>query len=103
MARSSCAYADESPPTTWIELTVDRGDPRRRSLVYAYERELDHVGHVARLRIESLAAAADAAIDEQCERLRDALPDDVRLIITGDHGMLDIPRTTRSSPRTSRC
>ena len=28
-----------------------------------------------------------------CERLRDALPDDVRLIITGDHGMVDIPPT----------
>ena len=28
-----------------------------------------------------------------CGLLREALPDDVRLIITGDHGMLDIPRT----------
>ena len=27
-----------------------------------------------------------------CERLRDALPDDVVLIVTGDHGMVDVPR-----------
>ena len=26
-----------------------------------------------------------------CERLRAALPDDVRLVITGDHGMIDVP------------
>ena len=26
-----------------------------------------------------------------CERLRDALPDDVALLITGDHGMVDVP------------
>ena len=38
-----------------------------------------------------------------CERLRDALPDDVRLIITGDHGMVDIAAaSTRSWLRTSR-
>ena len=30
-------------------------------------------------------------IDRMCERLRAALPDDVRLIITGDHGMVDVP------------
>jgi hypothetical protein len=28
-----------------------------------------------------------------CERLRDALPDDVRLVITGDHGMVDVPKS----------
>ena len=27
----------------------------------------------------------------RCQTLRDALPDDVRLVITADHGMLDIP------------
>jgi hypothetical protein len=27
-----------------------------------------------------------------CERLRAALPDDVRLVITGDHGMIDVPK-----------
>jgi len=27
----------------------------------------------------------------RCQALRDALPDDVRLLITADHGMLDIP------------
>ena len=30
-------------------------------------------------------------IDRMCERLRAVLPDDVRLIITGDHGMVDVP------------
>lgn len=62
----------------------------RRSLVYAYERQLDHSGHV--VGCESGAWLAHLQrIDRLCGRLRDALPDEVRLVITGDHGMLDIP------------
>lgn len=63
-----------------------RGD---RSLVYAYERNLDHVGHGqgcgsaawtrALRRIDALAAA-----------LRAALPAEVVLVVTGDHGMVDV-------------
>ena len=34
-------------------------------------------------------------------RLREALPDDVVLVVTGDHGMVDVPPGTRSSWRTS--
>lgn len=30
--------------------------------------------------------------DELARRLRVALPDDVRLVVTGDHGMVDVPR-----------
>ena len=63
----------------------------RRSLVYAYERELDHTGHVegcgSRQWLTHLSR-----IDAMVERLRDELPDDVVLIVTGDHGMVDVPR-----------
>ena len=30
-------------------------------------------------------------MDKRCQALRDALPDDVRLVVTADHGMLDVP------------
>jgi Type I phosphodiesterase / nucleotide pyrophosphatase len=61
-----------------------------RSIVYGYERALDHFGHTV---------GSDSAtwrrhlvrVDQRCEALRDALPDDVRLLVTADHGMLDIP------------
>ncbi len=61
-----------------------------RSLVYAYERELDHCGHA--LGCESAEWLRQLVrIDAWCERLRDALPADVVLLVTGDHGMVDIP------------
>lgn len=72
-----------------IDLIVQAAQRSDRSLVYAYERELDHCGHSD--GCESSAWLAHLMrIDAMCERLRDALPDDVRLIITGDHGMVDI-------------
>ena len=86
------AYAEETSATTWTALTVAAATQADRTVVYAYARDLDHVGHVhgcgSTQWLQQLVA-----IDEQCRLLRDSLPDDVRLIITGDHGMLDIPRT----------
>jgi predicted AlkP superfamily pyrophosphatase or phosphodiesterase len=64
-----------------------RGD---RSLVYAYERQLDHVGHAQGCNSEDWLRQL-IRVDAMCERLREALPDDVALVITGDHGMVDVP------------
>jgi predicted AlkP superfamily pyrophosphatase or phosphodiesterase len=61
-----------------------------RSLVYAYERQLDHVGHASGCDSEDWLRQL-IRVDAMCERLRDALPDDVALVVTGDHGMVDIP------------
>lgn len=73
-----------------IALIVAAASRDGRSLVYAYERELDHCGH------GSGCGSAEwlhhlSRIDRMCERLRQALPDEVRLVITGDHGMVDVP------------
>jgi Type I phosphodiesterase / nucleotide pyrophosphatase len=87
-------YADDSAEELKIALIAEaalRGD---RSVVYAYERELDHCGHVhgcsSATWLEHLAR-----IDVMCERLRAALPPQVTLIITADHGMIDIPADQR--------
>jgi hypothetical protein len=87
-------YADDSAEELKIALIAEaalRGD---RSVVYAYERELDHCGHVhgcsSATWLEHLAR-----IDVMCERLRAALPPQVTLIITADHGMIDIPVNQR--------
>ncbi len=64
-----------------------RGD---RSLVYAYERELDHTGHVVGCQSEDWLRQL-TRIDVLCEQLRTSLDDDVAMIITGDHGMVDVP------------
>lgn len=62
----------------------------QRSLVYAYERQLDHVGHAQGCNSEDWLRQL-IRVDAMCERLREALPADVALVVTGDHGMVDIP------------
>lgn len=84
-------FADEHAEDQRIALTVAAAARGSRSLVYAYERELDHTGHADGCESPSWLRHL-ARIDAMTERLRDALPDEVRLIVTGDHGMVDIPR-----------
>ncbi|HET9871399.1 MAG TPA: nucleotide pyrophosphatase/phosphodiesterase family protein [Propionibacteriaceae bacterium] len=88
------SFEHEKHEEVRIALTVQAASEGQRSLVYAYERELDHCGHV-----EGAASPAWLEhlirIDTMCERLRDELPDEVRMVITGDHGMVDIPPGNR--------
>jgi Type I phosphodiesterase / nucleotide pyrophosphatase len=87
-------YTDDSAEELKIALIAEAALQGDRSVVYAYERELDHCGHVhgcsSATWLEHLAR-----IDVMCERLRAALPPQVTLIITADHGMIDIPANQR--------
>jgi hypothetical protein len=65
-----------------------------KALVYAYIPELDLTGHVRGVDSASWRAQL-ALIDAVVEQLVDGLPDDAALLITADHGMLDVPRATR--------
>lgn len=64
-----------------------RGD---HSLVYVYERQLDHTGHGKGVASPQWLQAL-AGADRLAGRLREALDDDVCLLVTGDHGMVDVP------------
>ena len=85
---------DESDHDGVVELVADAAATGERSLVYAYERGLDHAGHghgvgspewlVQLGRCDALAAS-----------LRRALPADVVLVVTGDHGMVNVPPRER--------
>ncbi|GAB3710539.1 alkaline phosphatase family protein [Mariniluteicoccus flavus] len=85
-----CGVKDEADEDFRVSATVAAAVAGGRTLVYAYERELDHTGH-------SLGVAAPqwtahlARVDALCARLRAELPSDVRLVVTGDHGMIDVP------------
>lgn len=80
---------DERDEDRRLDLICTQALAGDRSVVYAYERELDHTGHT--LGCESAAWLRHLRrIDAFCERLREQLDDDVRLVITGDHGMIDI-------------
>lgn len=85
---------DEADEDQRMHLTYAAATAGERTLVYAYERELDHTGH------SQGVASADwrrhlRRIDALVERMRDELPEDVRIVVTGDHGMIDVPTDER--------
>jgi len=65
-----------------------------RTLAYGYIAELDLTGHVR--GVDSPAWRAQLGlIDRMVEQIVAGLPDDAALLVTADHGMLDIPDDTR--------
>ena len=65
-----------------------------RALVYGYLPELDLTGHARGVDSASWRAQL-VQIDRVVEQLVDGLPGDAALLITADHGMLDVPADTR--------
>jgi hypothetical protein len=64
------------------------GAARRPSLTYVYDGDLDWHGH--RAGVDSQRWRAQLRdIDEDVQELREALPDEVRLLVVADHGMVD--------------
>ncbi|MGI8578777.1 MAG: alkaline phosphatase family protein [Nocardioidaceae bacterium] len=64
------------------------------SLTYLYDGDLDGTGH--RSGSASWAWRYQLAmVDSFAATLRDALPEDTSLIVTGDHGMVDVDSTSR--------
>ena len=72
-----------------VARTVAAARAGARSLVYVYERMLDHTGHAHGINHEYWRAQL-VRIDAMLERLRTELDDDVVLLVTGDHGMVDV-------------
>jgi Type I phosphodiesterase / nucleotide pyrophosphatase len=87
-------FSDDTAEDLRIALIAEAALRGGRSVVYAYERELDHFGHVHGCNSASWLEQL-ARIDAMCERLRVALPPQVTVIITADHGMIDIPTDQR--------
>jgi hypothetical protein len=85
---------DERNQQRRVDLAVQAMAAGDRTLGYFYERQLDHAGHVHGLGSPEWLADL-AAADELVTRLRSGLADDVRLVITGDHGMVNVPQANR--------
>ena len=64
------------------------------SLTYLYEGELDATGHRRGCRSWAWRHQL-AVVDMAASRLREALPADTCLLVTGDHGMVDVPLEAR--------
>ena len=65
-----------------------------RALVYGYLPELDLTGHVRGIDSASWRAQL-VQIDRLVEQLVEGLPGDAALLVTADHGILDVPPETR--------
>ena len=62
---------------------------RPGSLTYCYESELDHTGHGKGCESPEWLDVL-RGIDAEAARLREELPSEVALLVTADHGMVDV-------------
>ena len=87
-------YPGSVGPGDLNALVVEALAAAPRTLVYGYLAELDLTGHVRGVDSPSWRAQL-ALVDRGVEQLVDSLPDDAALLVTADHGMLDVPAGTR--------
>ncbi|MGH3360605.1 MAG: alkaline phosphatase family protein [Nocardioidaceae bacterium] len=73
-----------------LEAVVDAAESGERSLVYTYESTLDHIGHEHGCESQAWRDRL-RVVDADLRQLRESLPDDAALVVTADHGMLDLP------------
>ena len=75
-------------------VAVQAASARGPSLTYMYDGDLDWTGH--RYGVGSAQWEAQlSVIDLNAEQLRETLPDDVRIVVVADHGMVDCPEASR--------
>lgn len=74
--------------------TVQASREGDRSLVYVYDRSVDHTGHSRGVASDEWLIALER-VDAWLADLRGRLDDDVCLVVTGDHGMVDVPFDNR--------
>ena len=77
-----------------VEIAVDALARSGRSLVYLYWGEVDGAGHLYGWRSREWRRALRSA-DLELARLARRLPAGTLLVITADHGMLDVPPADR--------
>ena len=92
--RSHMVGIDLADDAGRIEAIVSAARTGRRALVYVYDSRLDHAGHKHGVASDQWQAVL-AQIDAWLEKLRASLDDDVRLVVTGDHGMVDVAKENR--------
>ena len=75
-------------------VAVQAASSEKPSLTYVYDGDLDWTGH--RYGVDSAQWRAQLSMtDQAAERMRETLPDDVRIVVVADHGMVDAAETSR--------
>lgn len=77
-----------------LDVVVDVIESAPRSVTYAYESRLDHMGHGKGCGSEQWREML-ATIDAELAELREELPRDAVLLVTADHGMINLPKDDR--------
>lgn len=73
-----------------VDAAVDAVRARPRSLVYLYWGDLDKVGHVHGCQSWQWGDELET-IDGSLADLAERVPDDTLVVVTADHGMVDVP------------
>lgn len=71
-----------------LDVVTNLAEPAN-SLTYAYESTLDHIGHESGCESDAWRDRL-VVVDADLHRLRESLPSDAVLVVTGDHGMVDV-------------
>jgi hypothetical protein len=77
-----------------LDVVLDVVESAPRGVTYAYESRLDHVGHGKGCESDEWRDML-ATIDAELAELREELPRDTVLLVTADHGMVDLPMEDR--------
>jgi hypothetical protein len=77
-----------------LDVLLEVVDESPQGLVYTYDSRLDHTGHLEGCDSDAWREAL-RAIDADIAEMRQELPTDTVLLVTADHGMLDLPQDDR--------
>ncbi|VXB98208.1 alkaline phosphatase family protein [Aeromicrobium sp. 9AM] len=77
-----------------LDVVVEVVESSTRAMTYAYESRLDHTGHGKGCASEEWRTML-TTIDTELADLREELPRDTVLLVTADHGMIDLPKADR--------
>jgi hypothetical protein len=82
--------------STWerLDVVVEVAESAPHGIVYSYDSRLDHTGHAKGCTSEEWRQAL-ATVDADVAAMRAALPADTVLLVTADHGMIDLPQDGR--------
>ncbi|EFQ84195.1 type I phosphodiesterase / nucleotide pyrophosphatase [Aeromicrobium marinum DSM 15272] len=77
-----------------LDVVLDVVETADRAAVYAYESRLDHTGHAHGCTSQEWRDML-VTVDRELAELRAELPADTTLVVTADHGMIDLPAEGR--------
>ncbi|MFZ7087906.1 alkaline phosphatase family protein [Curtobacterium sp. RRHDQ10] len=83
-------YVDADSVPARVDAALDAVSTSAPTLVYLYVPELDSIAHKQGWQSDRWTRALES-LDAELQRLARTLPTDVGMLVTADHGILDVP------------